>query len=149
ALAVRIARWAGKDIGEKQPLLDARLPDGSRVSAFCPPVASGWGITIRKFDQRRFTFAELVKAGALDAVSGGVLLQAMHDRQTILISGGTSTGKTTILNALAGLLPPEDRIVVIEDTAEISMGAVNLVQLEAQPAPRGGDAVTIRDLVKP
>lgn len=148
ALAVRIARWAGKDIGEKQPLLEARLPDGSRVSAFCPPVASGWGITIRKFDQRRFTFAELVNVGMLDAASGGVLLEAIRDRQTILISGGTSTGKTTVLNVLAGLLPSEARIVVIEDTTEIGIEAGNLVQLEARPAQRGGDAVSIRDLVK-
>jgi pilus assembly protein CpaF len=149
-VAVRnIARVLGDDISEEQPLLEARLPDGSRVAAVLPPVSlGGTTLTIRKFQRRRFTAEELVEVGTLTADALHTVCGAITARENILISGGTGTGKTTLLNALVGRLPPQDRIILIEDTAELSLETDNLARFEARRAQPGLPAVTVRDLVR-
>ncbi|HVA99994.1 MAG TPA: ATPase, T2SS/T4P/T4SS family, partial [Acidimicrobiales bacterium] len=110
-----IARRLGDDISEQKPILDSRLPDGSRVAAVIPPCSiHGVTLTIRKFNNRRFTVEDLVKCGSLDAVAAERLKTYVEGRQNILISGGTGTGKTTLLNALIRFIPDEDRILLIE-----------------------------------
>jgi pilus assembly protein CpaF len=149
-----IARACGDEISEVQPLLDARLEDGSRVAAMFPPCAvAGPALTIRKFT-RRYTLDDLVEVGAVTPALATRLAEAVESQQNILISGGTGTGKTTLLNALAAGIPDADRIVVIEDTAEIHLDKPNLLRLEARraQAPLGHEAplppVTIADLVR-
>ena len=149
-VAVRnIARTLGDDVSEEQPILDARLPDGSRVAAVIPPCSlGGTTLTIRKFQSRFFTAEELVRIGTLTEDVLGQVRNAIDKRQNILISGGTSTGKTTLLNALAAFIPASDRIVIIEDTAELQVDKPNVVRFEARRAQRDLPAVTIRDLLK-
>ena len=149
-VAVRnIARALGDDISEEQPLLDARLPDGSRVAAALPPVSlGGTTLTIRKFQSRRFTPEELVRMGTLTEDGLQAVCGAIDARQNILISGGTGTGKTTLLNALVARFPPKDRIIVIEDTAELQLETENLIRFEARRAQPGLPPVTVRDLVR-
>lgn len=149
-VAVRnIARTLGDDVSEEQPILDARLPDGSRVAAVLPPCSlGGTTLTIRKFQSAFFTADELVRIGTLTEAGLGQLRAAIEARQNILISGGTSTGKTTLLNALAAFLPASERIVVIEDTAELQVDKPNVVRFEARRAQRDLPAVSIRDLLK-
>jgi len=149
-VAVRnIARALGDEINEQQPLLDSRLPDGSRVAAVIPPCSiGGTTLTIRKFHSRQFTAAELVRIGSLTPEALGHLRKAIADRQNILISGGTGTGKTTLLNALAASIADQERIVIIEDTAEIQLDKPNLVRFEARREQPDLPAVTIRDLVR-
>jgi pilus assembly protein CpaF len=147
--ARNLARALGDDISEEQPLLDSRLPDGSRVAAALPPVSlGGTTLTIRKFQSQRFTADELVRIGTLTPVQLDALRQAMAARDNVLISGGTGTGKTTLLNALAAFLPAEDRLIVIEDTAELQLEAANLVRFEARREQTGWPAITIRDLLR-
>jgi pilus assembly protein CpaF len=149
-VAVRnIARRLGDDISEEKPILDSRLPDGSRVAAVMPPCSlQGVALTIRKFNARRFGIEDLIAIGTLTADLSAVLNQAVLDRQNILVSGGTGTGKSTLLNGLAGFIPQNDRVLVIEDTAEIQIHCPNLVRFEARRAQNGVPAVTIRDLLK-
>lgn len=149
-VAVRnIARALGDEISEQQPLLDSRLPDGSRVAAVIPPCSiGGTTLTIRKFQSRHFTAEELVRIGSLTADLLNILQKAIGKRENILISGGTSTGKTTLLNALANSIDDSERIVVIEDTAEIQLDKPNLVRFEARREQPGIPAVTIRDLLR-
>jgi pilus assembly protein CpaF len=149
-VAVRnIARTLGDDVSEEQPILDARLPDGSRVAAVIPPCSlGGITLTIRKFQTRFFTADELVRTGMLTQPVLDQLRAAIERRHNILISGGTSTGKTTLLNALAAFLPEGDRIVIIEDTAELHVEQPNVVRFEARRAQPYLPAVTIRDLLK-
>jgi pilus assembly protein CpaF len=149
-VAVRnLARILGDDISEEQPLLDSRLPDGSRVAAALPPVSlGGTTLTIRKFQSQHFTADELVKIGTLTPAQLTTLQSAIEARHNILISGGTGTGKTTLLNALAAFLPPDDRVVLIEDTAELQLEATNLVRFEARREQPGLPPVTIRDLLR-
>lgn len=149
----RIARSLGKDIGELTRLLDARLPDGSRVAAAFPPCSPyGPCLTIRKFRPNWFSLEQLVEAGAMPAAIADLLRQAVCDRQTILVSGGTDTGKTTFTKALIDCIPREERLAVIEDIVELKIDHPNVLRFEAQPAVAYGqeraDAVTIRDLVK-
>ena len=148
--AVRnIARILDDDISEEKPLLDSRLPDGSRVAAVLGPTSVGGTILcIRKFRSKLFTAEEMVRMGSLSISILAHLRRAIEARQTILISGGTGTGKTTLLNALAAFLPQDERVVLIEDTAEISIGIPNLVRLEARRAQPDIPAVTIRDLLR-
>jgi pilus assembly protein CpaF len=145
-----MARALGDDISEAQPILDARLPDGSRVSAVVPPCSlGGTTLTIRKFQRRFFTTDELVAAGTITRDVLARVWAAIQKHQTILISGGTSTGKTTLLNALAAAcLPADDRVVLIEDTAELQIDRPNLVRFEARRAQPGIPAITIRDLLR-
>jgi pilus assembly protein CpaF len=149
-VAVRnLARALGEDISEERPLLDSRLPDGSRVAAVLPPVSlGGTTLTIRKFQSRHFTAAELVRIGTLTADQLQRVRHAIEARDNILISGGTGTGKTTLLNALVAFLPTEDRLALIEDTAELQLDAPNLVRFEARREQAGLPAITIRDLLR-
>ena len=144
-----IARILGDDVSEETPILDARLPDGSRVAAVFPPCSlGGTTLTIRKFHARFWTCQELVRVGMITDDLVALVRDALSSRDNILISGGTGTGKTTLLNALARLLPDSDRIVVIEDTAELQFTHPNLVRFEARREQPDAKAVTIRDLLK-
>jgi pilus assembly protein CpaF len=149
-VAVRnLARVLGDDISEERPLLDSRLPDGSRVAAALPPVSlGGTTLTIRKFQSRSFLADELVQIGTLTRGQLASLRRGIDARQNILISGGTGTGKTTLLNALTAFLPQDDRLVLIEDTAELQLQAPNVVRFEARREQAGLPAVTIRDLLR-
>ena len=149
-VAVRnIARALGDDISLEKPLLDSRMPDGSRVAAVLPPCSiGGTTLTIRKFQYRLFTTDELVRIGTLTAEVVAHVQCAVERRENILISGGTSTGKTTLLNALADLLPGGDRLILIEDTAELRLNRPNIVRFEARREQPGMPAVSIRDLLK-
>ena len=145
-----IARSLGDDISEEKPILDSRLPDGSRIAAVLPPCSiHGITLTIRKFNIRNFTIADLIRIGTITEEMAAYLKAAIARRKNILISGGTGTGKTTLLNILADFIPDEDRLLVIEDTAEIHIRKPNLVRFEArrQQGPKI-PAVTIRDLLK-
>jgi pilus assembly protein CpaF len=144
-----IARALGDDVSEESPILDSRLPDGSRVAAVLPPCSvGGTTLTVRKFQTRFFTADELVRIGTMPAAVLATVRLAIESRRNILISGGTSTGKTTLLNALAAFLPPNERVVVIEDTAELQLEAPNLVRFEARRPQTNLPAVTIRDLLR-
>jgi pilus assembly protein CpaF len=149
-VAVRnIARRLGDDISEEKPILDSRLPDGSRVAAVVPPCSlHGVTLTIRKFDAKHFGIADLIRIGTITEELAGLLKTAAVNRQNILISGGTGTGKTTLLSILATFIPEHERLLIIEDTAEIQISAPNLVRFEARVAQNGIPAVTIRELLK-
>jgi pilus assembly protein CpaF len=149
-VAVRnIARTLGEEINDEVPLLDARLPDGSRVAAAIPPCSRrGTTLTIRKFQSRRFTPGELVRIGTVPQHVMNHLKDAVGQRQNILISGGSGSGKTTMLNALASFIDPKERVVLIEDTSEIQISLENLVEFEARRERPGQRAVTIRDLLR-
>lgn len=149
-----IARACGDEISEHQPILDARLEDGSRVAAMFPPCAvDGPTLTVRKFTHR-YDLDALVRVGTLSEELARTLRAAVEAQRNLLISGGTGTGKTTLLNALAALIPTHDRIVLIEETSEISLDKPNLVRFEARraQAPLGQEVplppVTIADLVR-
>jgi pilus assembly protein CpaF len=149
-----IARACGDEISEVQPLLDARLEDGSRVAAMFPPCAvAGPALTIRKFT-RRYSLEDLVAVGAITPAMATQLTAAIVAQQNILIAGGTGTGKTTLLNAVAEQIPDRDRVIVIEETAEIHLEKPNILRFEARRAqvPLGQEAplpaVTIADLVR-
>jgi pilus assembly protein CpaF len=149
-VAVRnIARTLGDDVSEAQPILDARLPDGSRVAAVIPPCSvGGTTLTIRKFQHRFFTVDELVRTGMLTTEMLHELRAAIETRRNILISGGTSTGKTTLLNALGALLPSHERVLIIEDTAELHIEQSNVVRFETRRGQGELPAVNIRHLLK-
>ena len=145
-----IARSLGDDISEEKPILDSRLPDGSRIAAVLPPCSiQGITLTIRKFNARSFTINDLIRIGTITEEMAAYLQSSILDRKNILISGGTGTGKTTLLNILADFIPDDDRLLVIEDTAEIHIRKPNLVRFEArrQQGPKI-PAITIRDLLK-
>lgn len=148
--AVRnIARVLGDDISEQRPLLDARLPDGSRVAAVLLPTSIGGTVfSIRKFRKQIFTAEELMERGMFTAAQLRSMRAAIEARETMMISGGTGAGKTTLLNALASYMPEGDRVVLIEDTAELSLRARNLVRLEARREQPDAPAVTIRELLR-
>jgi pilus assembly protein CpaF len=144
-----IARRLGDDISEQKPILDSRLPDGSRVAAVIPPCSiHGVTLTIRKFNSRRFTMDDLVRADSLDAGLAAKLENYVKERKNILISGGTGCGKTTFLNAMGRWIPDDDRILIIEDTSEIHLDKSNLVRFEARKEHQDRPAITIRDLLK-
>jgi pilus assembly protein CpaF len=144
-----IARRLGDDISEAKPILDSRLPDGSRVAAVIPPCSlRGVTLTIRKFTARRFEMEDLIRSGMLDRSLANRLEDYILSRKNLLISGGTGTGKTTLLNILGRFIPEDERILLIEDTAEIQMSQSDLVRFEARQAQNGIPAVPIRDLLK-
>jgi len=144
-----IARRLGNDISEAKPILDSRLPDGSRVAAVIPPCSlSGVTLTIRKFNARHFEMNDLVRCGTLDQALGNRLEDYVLHRKNILISGGTGTGKSTLASILAKFIPDDERIVLIEDTAELHITQPNLVRFEARQEQHGAQAVAVRDLLK-
>ena len=144
-----IARRLGDDISESKPILDSRLPDGSRVAAVIPPCSlGGVTLTIRKFNPRHFEIEDLIRAGTLDRALANRLEDYLLHRSNLLISGGTGTGKTTLLSALSKFIPADERILLIEDTAEIQLVHANLVRFEARREQNGAPAVSIRDLLK-
>ena len=144
-----IARRLGNDISESKPILDSRLPDGSRVAVVIPPCSlGGVTLTIRRFNTRHFQMEDLITAGTLDRAVANLLEDYVLTRKNILISGGTGTGKSTLLSILGKFIPPEDRTLVIEDTAEIHLVQQNLVRFEARREQNGLAAVSIRDLLK-
>ena len=146
----RIIRPLGRRIDYDHPTVDARLPDGSRVNAVIPPVAiDGPSITIRKFSKDKLTVDQLVEFGSLTAVMAEFLQACVVSRLNVLISGGTGSGKTTLLNVLSGFIPDDERIVTIEDAAELQLRQDHVVRLETKPANLDGSGmVTIRDLVR-
>jgi pilus assembly protein CpaF len=146
----RIVGRVGRRVDESSPMVDARLPDGSRVNAIIPPLAiDGPALTIRKFAKRAFTLDDLVAFGTLSAETTEFLDACVRGKLNVLISGGTGTGKTTLLNVLSALIPSDERIVTIEDAAELRLGQIHVVRLEARPPNlEGRGEVTIRDLVR-
>src|SRR5712692_541144 len=149
AAVKNIARRLGDDISEAKPILDSRLPDGSRVAAVIPPCSiNGVTLTIRKFNTRHFTINDLIRTRTLPECLASELERQVLDRKNVLISGGTGTGKTTLLNVLTDFIPNDQRLVIIEDTAEIQVQKANLVRFEARREQNDVPAVTIRDLLK-
>jgi pilus assembly protein CpaF len=144
-----IARRLGDDVSETKPILDSRLPDGSRVAAVIPPCSlGGVTLTIRKFNSRSFNMEDLIHAGTLDRQLANRLEDYVLKRKNLLVSGGTGSGKTTLTGLLARFIPEDDRIVLIEDTAELQLLQTNLVRFEARREVNGMPAVSIRDLLK-
>lgn len=146
----RIVSPLGRRIDEASPMVDARLPDGSRVNAIIPPLSpKSPSITIRKFRTDRLQIADLIKANSLTQGMSDFLAACVKLRLNIIIAGGTGSGKTTMLNALSAVIPEDERIVTIEDPAELQLKQEHVVTLEARPAGiEGRDAVTQRDLVR-
>jgi pilus assembly protein CpaF len=139
AIARLISR---READEVNPILEARLPDGSRVAAMMPPVVQGITLTVRKFRQNWFTFDQLIRNGMISAQAAGVLRTALANRCNVLVSGATGSGKSTVVNALLDLIPREERVILIEDTAEIPLDRPNRARFEVHLG------VSIRDLVK-
>lgn len=146
----RIVSPLGRRIDESSPLVDARLKDGSRVNAIIPPLAlRGPCLTIRKFAKQKLQAQDLVNFGALDDKMVKFLETAVKNHMNILISGGTGSGKTTLLNVLSNFIPSSERIITVEDAAELKLNQPHLVSLEARPPNlEGKGAIPIRDLVK-
>mgnify|MGYP001036176938 CR=1 FL=1 len=146
----RIVSPLGRRIDESSPMVDARLRDGSRVNAVIPPVAlRGASLTIRKFPQRRLQMQDLLGVGALSIPMGEFLQACVVQRKNMIVSGGTGSGKTTLLNILSNCIPAGERIVTIEDAAELRLAHQNLVALEARPPNlEGRGRIEIRDLVR-
>src|SRR5262245_46726508 len=146
----KIVAEVGRRVDESSPMVDARLPDGSRVNIIIPPLSlSGPLITIRKFSKKRLTLDELIKIGTLSSESVEFLSRCVHAELNILISGGTGSGKTTLLNALSASIPDEDRIVTIEDAAELQLNQRHVLRLESRPKNIEGEGeVPIRELVR-
>ncbi|HLO12999.1 MAG TPA: CpaF family protein [Pseudoneobacillus sp.] len=146
----KIVAPIGRRIDESSPMVDARLPDGSRVNAIIPPLAlNGPTITIRKFSKDPFQIEDLVNFGTLTNDMAIFLDACVKARLNIFVSGGTGSGKTTTLNVLSNFIPDDERIVTIEDAAELQLGQDHVVSLESRPANiEGKGAITIRDLVR-
>jgi pilus assembly protein CpaF len=146
----RIVSQVGRRVDESSPMVDARLPDGSRVNAIIPPLAlDGPVLSIRRFAADPFKMADLLEFGTLTPTLAEVLNAAVRGRLNILISGGTGTGKTTMLNVLSNAIPNSERIVTIEDSAELQLQQDHVVRLETRPANiEGRGAIAQRDLVR-
>ena len=147
----RIVGLAGREVTDANPIVDTRLPDGSRVNVVLPPVSLGGPIvTIRKFSKEPMTMDRLIKLGSLDRSVALFLQQLVRAKYNIFISGGTGSGKTTFLNALSDFIPKTERIITIEDSAELQIkGVENLVSLEARNAnSSGAGEITIRELIR-
>ncbi len=145
----RIIRPLGRRVDRKWPMVDARLPDGSRVNVIIPPTAiDGPTVTIRKFSKKKLLVEDLIKFGSMTPQMAEFLKACVVARLNVIVAGGTGSGKTTLLNVLSNFIPDEDRIVTIEDSAELQLAKPHVVRLEARPAdPDGTGRVTIRDLV--
>lgn len=149
-LAQRLAATAGRRLDDATPYVDARLPDGSRLHAILPPVSPrGTLISLRVPRRRAFTLDALVAAGTLDDVGAGWAAALVRSRAAFLVSGGTGTGKTTVLSTLLGLAAPDERLLLVEDSGELLPDHPHVVRLEARPPNlEGAGAVTLRDLVR-
>lgn len=148
--AVRLVAACGRRIDDASPLVDARLPDGSRVNVVLPPLAvDGPLITIRRFGTAPLTFDDLIANGAIPPALVDELEVLIRGRRNILVSGGTGTGKTTLLSALTGLIPSSERIVSVEDAAELAVQARHVARLESRPPNvEGRGAIDLRQLVR-
>jgi len=146
----RIVSQVGRRIDKSQPLVDARLPDGSRVNAIIPPLAvKGPSLTIRKFPAQRLTMDDLIDLASITTAAATFLRACVIDHRNVLVSGGTGTGKTTLLNVLSSFIPFKERIVTIEDTTELRLHQEHVVTLETKPPNvEGAGEYTVRDLVK-
>jgi pilus assembly protein CpaF len=146
----RIVSRVGRRVDESSPMVDARLPDGSRVNVVLPPVALGGSmLTIRKFAREAFTVSDLIGFGTLTSEVAEFLYACVRGRLDIVISGGTGSGKTTTLNVLSGFLPPDERIITIEDAAELQFHQNHVLRLESRPPNiEGSGEITVRDLVR-
>jgi len=146
----RIVTPLGRRIDESSPMVDARLKDGSRVNAIIPPLAlKGPTITIRKFAKKKLSAQDLVGYGSISLAMAQFLEICVKSRKNIVVSGGTGSGKTTLLNILSNFIPPGERVITVEDAAELKLHHEHLISLEARPANvEGKGAVPIRDLVK-
>ncbi len=146
----RIVSRVGRRVDESSPMVDARLPDGSRVNAIVPPLSvDGPSLTIRKFSKRALTVEDLVASGSLTPMSAEFIDACVRGKLNILVSGGTGTGKTTLLNVVSGFIPSTERIVTIEDAVELRLMQEHVVRLEARPSNvEGRGEVSIRDLVR-
>jgi pilus assembly protein CpaF len=146
----RIVAPLGRRIDESSPLVDARLKDGSRVNAIIPPLAlKGPTLTIRKFAKKRLGAEDMIGYGSVDESMVRFLQLCVKERKNVVVSGGTGSGKTTLLNVLSNFIPDGERIVTIEDAAELRLNHSHLVSLESRPTNiEGRGAVTIRDLVR-
>lgn len=146
----RILAPLGRRVDESSPMADARLPDGSRVNVVIPPLAvDGPAVSIRRFAKDRLGPERLVANGTITEEQSARLGRAVREGECILVSGGTGSGKTTLLNALASFIPPAERIVTIEDAAELNLGQEHVVRLESRPENvEGRGEVTIRDLLR-
>lgn len=148
AVARNLAEFAGRDLNSSSCRMDARLPDGSRVNIVMPPVArNGTCISIRRFQPARMELKRLVASQSMSQAAMDFLVECVYEKKNILISGGTSSGKTSLLNALSLAIPEHERVIVIEDTHELNLRNPHTVYLEAQAARPGiSEAITIRDL---
>lgn len=145
-----VAQFSGVTIDERRPILEARLPDGSRLEAITSPIAeSGPSVAIRRFSRASLTLPMLIDRGAISGSAAQVLRSLTRAKANIVIAGGTGSGKTSLLNALAGEVPVHERMLVLEDTREIEVAHDHVVYLTARKADdRGQDAVSIRDLFR-
>ena len=146
----RIIRPLGRRVDRKWPMVDARLPDGSRVNAIIPPCAiDGPSITIRKFSKKKLQVTDLINFGSMTKEMAEFLRACVVSAMNVIVSGGTGSGKTTLLNVLSNFIPDGARICTIEDSAELQLGKEHVIRLESKPADLDGTGlVTIRDLVK-
>ena len=146
----RIVSRVGRRVDEASPLVDARLEDGSRVNAIIPPLAvNGSSLTIRKFAGTPYTVDDLIKFGTLTPEAAAVLDAAVKAKMNVLVSGGTGTGKTTLLNVLSAFIPSDERIITIEDAVELQLQQEHVVRLESRPPNiEGRGEISIRDLVR-
>ncbi len=146
----RIVAQVGRRIDKSQPLVDARLPDGSRVNAIIPPLAvKGPCLTVRKFPIKRLTMEDLIELETITPAAANFLRACVIDRRNILVSGGTGSGKTTLLNVLSSFIPYKERIITIEDTVELRLHQEHVVTLETKPPNvEGTGQYTVRDLVR-
>jgi pilus assembly protein CpaF len=145
-----VAQFVGKHVDEEHPILEGRLPDGSRIEAVLPPASpDGPHVSIRRFFRDTLTVERLVGLGALTTLAAEALHALVASKLNVIIAGGTGSGKTSMLNALSSFIPEGERVVVIEDSKEVQLQRGHVVQLEARPAdPRGRGEVTIRDLFR-
>lgn len=150
AIIDRIVAPLGRRVDESSPMVDARLRDGSRVNAVIPPIAlRGACLTIRKFPERRLEMGDLMDAGSLDRHMAAFLAVCVKTRKSLIVSGGTGSGKTTLLNVLSNCIPAGERVITIEDAAELRLNHAHLISLESRPAnAEGKGRVEIRDLVR-
>ncbi|HEX7478394.1 MAG TPA: ATPase, T2SS/T4P/T4SS family [Polyangiales bacterium] len=145
-----IAQFVGRPFDRQHPILEGRLPDGSRVQAVIPPAAPvGPMVSIRRFSKVAMTVERLVDNGTLDRVLAQTLQRAVYSKRNVIVSGGTGSGKTSLLNALSSFIPDDERVVVIEDSRELQLQRSHVVNLEAQPGDAAGRGrIEIRELFR-